>query len=198
MRGVPPRAPRLRALKRETLDPMTQPKSSVSKQRSLIVCLTGSESTGKTTLARALAQFYRAPVVKEAARGYLAGRANYGQDDVRAIACEQLRLEANALADDARLVICDTDLLVIRIWWEVKYGALPDWLDRHLRQLTPPFISAHRPGFSLGIRPAARDRRIQNGIAPTISAGAGSGRTALRRTRWRPRGTSCRGAASYR
>ena len=126
---------------------MMQPKSSVSKQRSLIVCLTGSESTGKTTLARALAQFYRAPLVKEAARGYLAGRANYGQDDVRAIACEQLRLEANALADDARLVICDTDLLVIRIWWEVKYGALPDWLDRHLRQLTPRLYLLTAPDF---------------------------------------------------
>ena len=112
--------------------------SNDSPSQPLIVCLTGSESTGKTTLAHALAAHYRAPLVEEAARRYLAGRAEYGRDDVLAIAKEQLRLEAAALAESPRLVICDTDLLVIRIWLEVKYGDAPAWLK------TQPGAGGHR------------------------------------------------------
>lgn len=126
---------------------MSRPKSSLSKPHPLIVCLTGTESTGKTTLAGALARRYQAPLVAEAARAYLTGRAGYGPEDVLVIARQQLRLEEAALADKPRLVICDTDLLVIRIWWEVKYGALPAWLETQLRQLPPRLYLLTAPDF---------------------------------------------------
>ncbi len=126
---------------------MTGQKSSALKQQPLIVCLTGSESTGKTTLARALARLYRAPLVEEAARGYLAGRTGYGPDDLLAIARAQMRLEAAALNGGPQLVICDTDLLVVRIWWEVKYGALPDWLATECARLAPRLYLLTAPDF---------------------------------------------------
>ena len=91
----------------------------------LIVCLTGSESTGKTTLAIALANHYNAPLVPEAARRHLVPHRPYGPEEVWAIAQAQMRLEAEALADSPQLVVCDTDLLVIQIWWQVKFGPLP-------------------------------------------------------------------------
>jgi len=113
----------------------------------LIVCLTGSECTGKTTLACALAELYQAPLVEEAARAYLAGRTGYGCEDVLAIAREQLRLEAEALATNSPLIVCDTDLLVIRIWWEVKYGALPKWVAEQMRHLPPRLYLLTAPDF---------------------------------------------------
>ena len=94
----------------------------------LIVCLTGAESTGKTTLATALACHYGAKLVPEAARHYLAPNRPYGPEDVLAIARAQMLLEAEALDGSPRLVVCDTDLLVIQIWWQVKFGPLPEEL----------------------------------------------------------------------
>ena len=93
-----------------------------------IVCLTGAESTGKTTLANALANHYGAKLVPEVARRHLAPHHPYGSEEVLAIARAQMQLEAEALEEGPRLVICDTDLLVIQIWWQVKFGPLPDEL----------------------------------------------------------------------
>ena len=130
---------------------------------SLIVCLTGAECSGKTTLAEALAESYGAPLVHEVARGYLerrrrvlrkAGaegnaptgdRSAYGKDDVLAIAKEQVRLEQAALAEGPPLLICDTDLLVIQVWWEVKYGALPEELRQALVKRSPRAYLLARP-----------------------------------------------------
>ena len=112
-----------------------------------IVCLTGAESTGKTTLATALANHYGTKLVPEAARRHLAPHRPYGPEEVLAIAREQVRLEREALDGSPRLIICDTDLLVIQIWWQVKFGPLPEELaaalaDRSARTylLTRPDI----------------------------------------------------------
>ncbi len=126
---------------------MTKRDCSNEQRGPLVVCLTGSESTGKTTLARALAKQYRAPLVEEAARAYLAKRHGYGPDDVLAIARRQLRIEQVALAERPRLLVCDTDLLVIRIWWEVRFGSLPEWLEEQLRLLTPRLYLLTAPDF---------------------------------------------------
>ena len=130
---------------------------------SLIVCLTGAECSGKTTLAEALALSYRAPLVPEAARGWLERKGSqgaatgvgrsaqtsdpvaYAKDDVRAIAKEQVRLEQAALAKGPPLLICDTDLLVVQVWWEVKYGVLPDELRRALAERGPRAYLLTRP-----------------------------------------------------
>lgn len=130
---------------------------------SLVVCLTGAECSGKTSLAEALARNYRAPLAPEAARGYLerkrlaalpadargtaqtGGPAAYAMDDLLAIAKEQVRLERAALAEAPPLLICDTDLLVIQIWWEVKYGALPEELRQALRERGPRAYLLTRP-----------------------------------------------------
>ena len=98
----------------------------------LIVCLTGAESTGKTTLAGALADHYHVPMVPEAARRHLTPNRPYGPEDVLAIAQAQMRLEEEALSGSPRMVVCDTDLLVIQVWWQVKFGPLPEELAQAL------------------------------------------------------------------
>lgn len=61
----------------------------------------------------------------EVAREYLADRDGYGAEDVLEIARLQVAAEARALTESAGLVVCDTDLLVIRVWWEERFGELP-------------------------------------------------------------------------
>jgi nicotinamide riboside kinase len=103
----------------------------------LTICLTGPESTGKTTLALALGERLEARVVPEVARAYLAHRDGYDADDVLEIARLQLAAEARARAAHRGLLICDTDLLVLQIWWREKYGELPALLSKLPRETAP-------------------------------------------------------------
>ena len=102
-----------------------------------VISVVGPECTGKTTLAGALGRRFGVAAVEEYARGYLAGREAYGRTDVEAIARGQMALEARALAAGESPVILDTDLLVVRIWWQEKYGALPGWLRRAFAAQAP-------------------------------------------------------------
>lgn len=73
--------------------------------------------------------------VPEYAREYLAltgGR--YSIDDIVAIAKGQIDRENEAAARADRLLFCDTDLLVTKIWCEVKYGHCPRWIEDHFRK----------------------------------------------------------------
>lgn len=100
----------------------------------LVVCLTGPESTGKTAIAEQLAGALAVPLVPEVAREYLAGRPEYDQADLLAIARAQLAAEQDALAEGTGLVVSDTDLQVIQIWWEERFGDLDPWLTQALAE----------------------------------------------------------------
>lgn len=93
----------------------------------------GPESTGKTTLCNQLAEHFSGIVIPEFARDYLKKReGNYNQDDLIEIAQGQfdLELKYRSLAMDLDLVFCDTDLLVIKVWHEFKYGEPNDEINR--------------------------------------------------------------------
>ncbi len=87
------------------------------------VCVIGPECTGKTDLAQFLAQHFQTSWVEEYARAYLnkLGR-KYDQADLIKIAHGQLRMEDEWIYDAKNLLICDTNLIVIKIWSEHKYG----------------------------------------------------------------------------
>lgn len=93
-----------------------------------ILVTTGPESSGKTTLARDLSQHLQAPLVMEASRDYLNALytqqpgTTYQQSDLLAIARLQLQRETEAVARQQAYLVCDTDLLVILVWSDVKYG----------------------------------------------------------------------------
>lgn len=97
----------------------------------LVICVTGAECTGKTTLSRYLAETLAVPMVPEVARTYLAGRSGYQREDVLAIARAQQAAEQAALAGSA-VVVADTDLTVIQVWWEEKYGEPHPWIVQAL------------------------------------------------------------------
>ncbi len=107
-----------------------------------ILTTTGPESSGKTTLATSLAAELQAPLVTEASRDYLTALYRrqpdyqYGQHDLLAIAQLQFAREQQALAGGHAFIVCDTDLLVIIVWSEVRYGhAEPALLELYRQSL---------------------------------------------------------------
>ena len=97
--------------------------------------IVGAESTGKTSLAKALAQHYRTRWVPEYAREYLQQLPTaYLQADVEAIAKGQVLAEMEATENTDGLLICDTNLLVIKIWMDHSYGATPEWILNEIDQ----------------------------------------------------------------
>ena len=93
-----------------------------------ILVITGPESSGKTTLASQLSAYWKIPLVREVAREYLTGQDSYQQHDLLEIAKLQHKQEQALLSHLPEKIICDTDLLVIMIWSEVKYGCCDPWI----------------------------------------------------------------------
>jgi NadR type nicotinamide-nucleotide adenylyltransferase len=91
--------------------------------------LTGSESTGKTTLARALAVEQRCPWSPEYSRAYAeAVRRPLTYEDVEPIAQGQILAEDEAASRALSLVVLDTDLVSTLVYCRHYYGRSPDWL----------------------------------------------------------------------
>jgi len=93
-----------------------------------IIVITGPESSGKTTLATQLSAYWKVPLVKEVARDYLKAIHSYQQHDLLEIAKKQHKQEQSFLSHGSEKIVCDTDLLVIMIWSEVKYGSCDPWI----------------------------------------------------------------------
>jgi len=93
------------------------------------VVVTGSECSGKTTLATALAAHYHTVCVPEFVRQFVIDKgAAPDCDDVEAIAHGQIALE-DERAKEARLLIKDTDLLNTLLYSRHYYGHCPQWID---------------------------------------------------------------------
>jgi NadR type nicotinamide-nucleotide adenylyltransferase len=106
------------------------------------VVVTGSESTGKTTLAVRLAQHYGTVAAPEFARDYLDAKPTpLDASDVEPIARGQIALEdrlrnevASATADGgAKVVFFDTDLASTAVYARHYYGDCPPWIEQAAR-----------------------------------------------------------------
>jgi len=93
-----------------------------------IIVITGPESSGKTTLAGQLSNSWKTPLVPEIARDYLKEKIYYQKSDLLKIAKQQHKKEQALLSHSPEKLVCDTDLLVIMIWSEVKYGHCDQWI----------------------------------------------------------------------
>lgn len=97
------------------------------------VGIIGPESTGKTSLAKSLAEHYKVPWVPEYSREYLEKLDRpYVQSDLLEIARGQLNLESEVAKRANGLLFLDTDLHVIRVWSEYKYGNCDPWILQQL------------------------------------------------------------------
>jgi nicotinamide riboside kinase len=129
----------------------------------MIVSIVGPESSGKTSLAKALSLHYEVPWLPEYAREYLEGRANYSEQDLEEIAREQVTREVAIIGESPGLVILDTDLVVIAIWWKEVFGHIPNWVIDHLDSQSPRHYLLARPDLPwqadpLRVSPHDRER----------------------------------------
>ncbi|MEO5976112.1 MAG: ATP-binding protein [Chryseolinea sp.] len=87
------------------------------------VAVIGPECTGKSALSEYLAGYFKTGWVPEYARGYIDHLVRpYLQSDLLTIAHGQMRIEDEWQRDSNNLLICDTNLYVIKVWSEFKFG----------------------------------------------------------------------------
>ena len=93
------------------------------------ILILGPESTGKSTLAEGLANHFGEPWVPEYAREFLEdlGRA-YRYKDMLEIGKGQVALEDEIAKRAEKYLFCDTDLRVIHIWSEHRFGKTHPWV----------------------------------------------------------------------
>ena len=103
------------------------------------VVVTGSESTGKTTLAARLADHFGTVWTGEFAREYLDRKlreSGRGLDasDVEPIARGQVAEEDRGARSADRLLVLDTDLVSTVVYARHYYGHCPAWIEQAARE----------------------------------------------------------------
>jgi NadR type nicotinamide-nucleotide adenylyltransferase len=94
------------------------------------IVVTGSESTGKTTLAARLARHFGAEWVPEHGRAYVDALTRpLCRNDVEPIARGQLAAERLAESRGGRLVVLDTDVLSTQVYGAHYYDHAPAWIE---------------------------------------------------------------------
>ena len=93
------------------------------------IIFTGPESSGKSTIAQRIANYFSANYQAEYAREFLNQTAgNYKYEDLDRIAIEQEKRWKSF--ETGILQICDTDYLVLKIWSTYKFGKVSPLLER--------------------------------------------------------------------
>lgn len=99
------------------------------------IAIIGPESTGKTALARQLAEYFNAPWVPEFARGYIENLTRpYTYDDVCNIALKQISEESfyENHSVNGEFVFFDTDLIITKVWFSYCFDKIPNFLTERI------------------------------------------------------------------
>jgi nicotinamide riboside kinase len=99
------------------------------------VVVTGSECTGKTTMAGALAIHYATVWVPEYVRQFVEEvRRPPGPADIDRIARGQIALEERLSSEASEVLVLDTDLLSTLVYSRHYFGSCPSWIEDAVRR----------------------------------------------------------------
>lgn len=97
------------------------------------ICITGTESTGKSTLVEKLAIHYKTIFVPDYSRYYVGQLTRaYNQMDVLEIARGIMEQEDNDIRNANKILFSDNDLVNIKIWLQYYKWQVPDWLNEQI------------------------------------------------------------------
>lgn len=98
-----------------------------------LITITGTESTGKTTLAEKLSMHYKTAYVADYSRYYI-DQINrpYSLTDVLAIANGIIEQEDKMLKHAGPILFSDNDLINIKIWLQYYKWQIPTWLESEI------------------------------------------------------------------
>ena len=124
------------------------------------VVVTGSESTGKTTLAEQLAERFQTVWVPEFGRGYAAAQTGpLSPADIDPIARGQMASEEHGYRAAPRgLAILDTDLLTTEVYADHYFGSCPAWVREAVRERLGHLYLLTEPDVPWVPDPGQRDR----------------------------------------
>lgn len=98
------------------------------------VLISGPESTGKSELTLALAKHYGGIAIPEYAREYVEKlEGPYSYSDVEHIARRQQESYRSCTLSGS-YVFFDTWLIITRVWFELAFKQVPDWIDEEISQ----------------------------------------------------------------
>ena len=105
--------------------------------------LTGPECSGKTTLAKSLAEHFQSKYLGEPARTILSVSEAYTPKDLLAIFRAYLKRDDVDFSD--KPLFFDTDLQNLFLWWQEKYGPAPRKLCRAYKAQSERFFLLCKP-----------------------------------------------------
>ncbi len=116
------------------------------------IVVVGPESSGKTTLCKALATHYETSWIPEYARTYLEEKgSNYTYEDLEKIAKGQLHAEDEIKShhtNSIEPVFLDTNLEVIKIWSHIVYGKCSHYVLNELSKRQYDFYLICKPDLN--------------------------------------------------
>ncbi|MCX6198232.1 MAG: ATP-binding protein [Bacteroidetes bacterium] len=99
------------------------------------ITLTGTESTGKSTLAEKLSIHYKTIHVPDYSRYYIGQLERaYAYTDVMKIAEEIIEQENNMIRQANKILFSDNDLINIKIWLQYYRWDVPQWLNDEIKK----------------------------------------------------------------
>ncbi|MGM0442225.1 MAG: AAA family ATPase [Elusimicrobiota bacterium] len=110
------------------------------------IAVIGPESSGKSTLTRRLADYFEEPFAPEYGRKYLEENGpDYQKSDLLSISKGMVDLEDRKAKLAEEFLFCDTDLIMMKVWYEVKYGECHPWVLGRLKREPYDFYLLCRP-----------------------------------------------------
>jgi HTH-type transcriptional regulator, transcriptional repressor of NAD biosynthesis genes len=99
------------------------------------ICFYGPESTGKSTMAKRMADLYKTEWVPEVSREFVTTN-NFTTDDIRRIGHAQVDRTASKTKTANKILFCDTDLITTQIYCRYYLNVVPPVLYELEKQIT--------------------------------------------------------------